>query len=192
MREIGLTILLLSPLYIGLFILAAVTVHNSYKYNRDAAERFQLQMAAADAQQKMTNPLTYEACKSIINDVVNFYCVNEDIIKGYYLMTNEELSLAINGIQQEICVMVVSNLSPEVKRQFAKFVNVDDDDGYLTYYVLHTVQILLQDELRRRRQLTNTGHKLVNAAPLPKQENEKRNANGVRTMSTPPQQRPKQ
>ena len=139
---------------IPLFILIAIAVgYNIYKDRTSAKERFDLQMAMADAQSKMTTPLTFDNCRGVINNIINFYCVTEDVNRGYWTKTPEEFSLELDNVVVEIALLARMALSQEVVRQFGKFATIDGDDSYLEYYILNTTKILLMDEVNNRRKI---------------------------------------
>lgn len=139
---------------IALLILIGVgLIYNIYRDRSSAKERFELQMTMADAQGKMTNPLTFDACRGVVNNIINFYCVTEDVNRGYWTKTPEELSLELDAVVVEIAILSRMALSQEVIRQFGKFATIDGDDSYLEYYILNTTKILLMDEINNRRKI---------------------------------------
>lgn len=128
-------------------------VYNIYKDRSDAAKRFELQLALADAQKSMTSPLKFEDCRGVINNIINFYCVSEDVNRGYWKKTPEEFSLEIDTTVVHIAMLTRMAVSQEVIRQFGKFATNDGDDNYLDYYILNTVKIILIDEINNRRKI---------------------------------------
>lgn len=142
-------------------ILTIGVVYSIYKDQLTANRRFELQMEASKAQSSMTNPLKFEDCRTIINGIVNFYCIMEDIKHGYYKKTPEEFSLVMDRVITQVALQARMALSDELVRQFGKFATITGEDNYLDAYILNTTKIALMDEINNRRKTVTTQEPLV-------------------------------
>ena len=156
---------------LGILLIAGFGAFNIYKERVGAKERFDIQMQISQAQSLMTNPLSLEDCKSIVNQIIQFYCIIENVNKGYFNLTSEYFSTIMDKVIIEIATNSKMALSQEVIRQFGKFVTIDGDDNYLDFYIFHTTKIILLDEIRNRKMVVGkqTNTRPINQPPKKKQ-----------------------
>ena len=105
-----------------LLLIVCVTIYQIRVdfYNRK--RMFDIQIEMAKAQQSMTKDMTWTEIKAIINDIISFSVSKYIMNNGLHNMNNEELSLSWTMILGELCPMVETSLSDEIKRQAMKHI----------------------------------------------------------------------
>lgn len=102
-------------------------------------EMFRVQIEMAQGQQAMTKDLTWSEIKKLIDEIIN-YTVNTYIrTNGLTKMSDEELSLSWVLLLNELCVMVDTSISSEIKRQALKNVT----ESYFTRYIKNSIEIMI-------------------------------------------------
>lgn len=132
-----------------LIIIAVIMVYNVMKERMDTAKRFEIELTAAS--NKKPPELSFDDCKAIINQIINFICINDDVVHGYFKKTQEAFSLEIEKIIVDIALRTRMSISPELIKQLSKFVITEGDDNFLDTYILNSTRIILLDELSYRR-----------------------------------------
>ena len=128
-------------------VLIGVVLYQIYTdlYNRK--KMFELQLEMAKGQQAMTKELTWKEIKEVINDIISFnvstYIVNNGLMK----MNNEKLSIMWTMIIVELCTMVDTAISPEIKRQAFKSIS----EMYFSRFIKDSIQITLVYQLENNR-----------------------------------------
>lgn len=133
---------------VALLLIVCVTIYQIRVdfYNRK--RMFDIQIEMAKAQQSMTKDMTWTEIKTIINDIISFSVSKYIMNNGLHNMNNEELSLSWTMILGELCPMVETSLSDEIKRQAMKHISLD----YFTRFIKNSVEIVIVYQLETNKE----------------------------------------
>ena len=110
-------------------------------------QRFRLQLDMAEAQSSMTNPLTFDAIRDIVQNVIVNVCIMEITNNGYDSKQEDALSVIIDDIILDISTKVELYLSKELIRQWEKFTT----EEYRTRYIIFTAKVVFFNQLSKQR-----------------------------------------
>lgn len=102
-------------------------------------EMFRVQIEMAQGQQAMTKDLTWSEIKKLIDEIINYTANTYIRTNGLTKISDEELSLAWVLILNELCVMVDTSISTEIKRQALKNIT----ESYFTRYIKNSIEVVL-------------------------------------------------
>ena len=108
-----------------------------YKYVEYSNKKFEVNLAMAEAQSKMTSVKPFNELKETLNYIIQFVCVNDISLIGNDGVSNEEVLNTLETRVADISAKCVMFLSDEFKRQFCTYA----DEEFLDYYIRKTVFI---------------------------------------------------
>ena len=141
------------PLILMTYVTSIITV-NYWKY--DAEEKRRLaDLEMAKAQSLMMTAKPYKELVETLNAIIDFRIAHEMVLVITGTITREERDDILTNYTATISALIMQSLSKELLRQFAYYVEVNDnpgEDDYIKYYIRKNVMTKLAMIIDKRVQ----------------------------------------